>query len=257
VEQFVVEYAFGSGHHAVTFGTLIDRNPSRPILLEHRITAFAHSAAPGLTPGQSLKGHAGGNTPHGRVMSPANTLNCFGCHSTRTSDRGPDVLDESSMIANISCERCHGPAAAHIEAARRGAEGDALAMPFGPGRFSAAEQLQLCGRCHRLPEMITPGSIRPDNAVLVRHQPVGLLQSACYKRSNGALTCLTCHEPHARASHDRASYEPTCLSCHQQPPQTLCSISPRSGCIDCHMPRRDVARGMMFSDHWIRTHPRN
>ncbi len=255
VEKFVVEYAFGSGRHAVTFVTLTDRNPARPALLEHRLTVFAHSARPGLTPGQSLKGHASGNTRHGRVMSSANTLDCFRCHATRISGRGPERLDESSMIGNVSCEKCHGPGGAHVEAARRGAAGEVLAMPFGPGRFKPAEEMLFCGGCHRLPEMVSPGSIRQDNAILVRHQPVGLMQSACYRRSHGALTCVTCHDPHARASSDRTSYEPACLLCHQGPSQTHCSVSPGSGCIDCHMPRRDVARGMMFSDHWIRKSP--
>ena len=252
VEKLVIEYAFGSGHHATTFVTLTDRSPSRPAILEHRLTAFAHLARPGLTPGQSLNGHASGNTPSGRLMSTANTLDCFRCHSTRTSSHGTDQLDESSMIVGVSCERCHGPGGEHVAAARSAPAGQTLAMPMGPGRFSRAEEMDFCGSCHRLPEMITPGAIRTDNPVLVRHQPVGLMQSACFKQSRGALTCLTCHDPHARATSDRASYERFCLSCHQQPAQTRCAISPLSGCIDCHMPRRDVARGMMLSDHWIR-----
>lgn len=251
----LIEYAFGSGHHAVTFASLTDRTPTHPVMLEHRLTAFAHLAHPGLTPGQSLMGHASGNTPGGRVLSTANTLDCFRCHTTRTSSHGADQLDESSLIGNVSCERCHGPGGEHVAAARRGETGQELAMPMGPGRFSQSEELDFCGSCHRLPEMITPGAIRTDNPTLVRHQPVGLMQSACYKKSHGVLTCGTCHDPHARASSDRVSYEPICLSCHQQTSQTVCVVSPRSGCIDCHMPRRDVTRGMMLSDHWIRKAP--
>jgi hypothetical protein len=255
IERFLIDYAFGSGHHATTFGTLTDRDPAHPVLFEHRLTAFAHDDLPGLTPGQSLAGHADGNTPSGRSHTIADTLKCFECHTTVTSDRGPLALDESKMIPNVSCERCHGPGRSHVEAARRGASGEATAMPRGEGRMSAAEELRFCGQCHRLPEMVTRGSIRPDNPVLVRHQPVGLMQSSCYLKSNGALGCITCHDPHARANPDRASYEPACLSCHQGPSRTPCPVSPGSGCIDCHMPRRDVARGMMLSDHWIRRRP--
>src|SRR5439155_10340125 len=116
----------------------------------------------GLTPGQSLRGHATGNTPHGRRLADDDTLKCFGCHTTRTSDRGPDVLDEATFIPNVTCERCHGQASAHVAAARRGARGNALAMPFGPERATTAEQMELCGTCHRLPEMVAPGSIRTD-----------------------------------------------------------------------------------------------
>jgi Cytochrome c554 and c-prime len=255
VDRFVIEYAFGSGRFATTFVTMLDRDPRRPVCSEHRLTFFAHTHAPGLTPGLSLAGHAAGNTDRGRVNSTEDTLNCFRCHTTVISDRGDDVLDLATMIPNVSCERCHGPARAHVDAAHHGESGRILRMPFGPGRSTTNEQLQLCGRCHRLPAMITPGAIRVDNPNLIRHQPVGLVQSACFKRSNRALNCVTCHDPHARASSDRTAYEHVCLSCHGANPGTTCSVSPRSGCIDCHMPRRDATRGMMMTDHWIRVIP--
>jgi hypothetical protein len=103
--------------------------------------------------------------------------------------------------------------------------------------------------------MVAPGSIRVDNSVLVRHQPVGLMQSACFTRSRGALGCTTCHDPHDRASDDILAYEAACLKCHSGPSQVPCPTSPRSGCVACHMPRRDVARGMLMTDHWIRARP--
>jgi Cytochrome c554 and c-prime len=257
VERFLIDYAFGSGRHATTFVTMFDRDPRRPICREQRMTLFAHSGSPGVgvTPGLSLAGHAVGNSDRGRVNSVADTLNCFRCHTTVISDRGDDVLDEATMIPNISCESCHGPARSHIEAARRGADGSTLRMPFGPGRWTTNEQLQFCGSCHRLPAMISPGAIRIDNPTLVRHQPVGMVQSACFKQSNRALNCVTCHDPHSRVSSDRASYERVCLSCHGANTGTSCGVSPLSGCIDCHMPRRDVTRGMMMTDHWIRIIP--
>jgi hypothetical protein len=115
--------------------------------------------------------------------------------------------------------------------------------------------MRACGECHRTHASIKPGDIRVDNPVIVRHQPVGLMQSACYAKSRGALNCVACHDPHARTSTDQASYEKSCLSCHGESPQTRCRVSPRTGCIDCHMPKRDVARGMMMTDHWIRIRP--
>ena len=255
VEESPVEYAFGSGHHAMTFLSLIDRDPRHPVAREQRLTYFAHSKSLGLTPGQSLAGHAVGNSPSGRVHSSSDTLKCFDCHATVTSDRGSRVLDEATMIPNVSCERCHGPGRSHVEAARRGASPDALKLPQGPGSWTSAEQMRQCGQCHRTPEMVQPGSIRVDNPVLVRHQSVGLMQSACYLKSQGALSCVTCHDPHARTSTDRPRYEASCLSCHQQAPRKSCTVSPASGCLSCHMPRRDVGRGMMMTDHWIRRVP--
>jgi Cytochrome c554 and c-prime len=252
VERSPVDYAFGSGHHATTFLTLLDRSPTHPVALEHRISYYGHSKSLGLTPGQSLSGHAVGKSPTGMVHSSSLTLRCFECHATAISDRGSKVLDEATMIPNVSCERCHGPGRSHVEAARSGASADALRMPQGPGRWTAREQLEQCGQCHRTPEMVNPGSIRVDNPSMVRHQPVGLIQSACYLKSRGDLSCVTCHDPHSKTSTDRAGYETTCLSCHQQAQQKVCTVSPRSGCLDCHMPKREVTRGMTMTDHWIR-----
>jgi hypothetical protein len=255
VDRLPVEYAFGSGHHATTFVSLVDRDPAHPVALEHRLTYFAHAKSTGLTPGQSAAAHALGTSPTGRVHTSSDTLKCFACHATATSSRGRGELDEATMIPNVSCESCHGPGRSHVEAARRGAGLAALKMPQSPGTWTAAEQMEQCGKCHRTPEMVTPGGIRPDNPALVRHQPVGLVQSTCYLRSQGALSCVTCHDPHARASTDRPSYEASCLSCHQGPTRTPCPVSPSNGCIDCHMPRREVGRGMMMTDHWIRRKP--
>jgi hypothetical protein len=257
VERWLIDYAFGSGHHATTFVTMIDRNPERPAILEHRLTAFAHRADLDITPGQGqARGpDLQGMVPAGRQYAAVQTLKCFECHTTVMSDEGPVRLDESAMVPNIGCERCHGPGQAHIEAARRGAGDDAVAMPFGLGRWQAAEEIHMCGGCHRLPESVNRALIRPGNAVLVRFQPVGLMQSACYKKSPGRLSCSTCHEPHARTSTDLAEYEAVCLSCHQGPSQRLCKVSPSAGCVGCHMPRRDASRGMMMTDHWIRSHP--
>ena len=43
-ERFVIDYAFGSGRHAITLVSLLDRDPRHPIIREHRLTFFAHSA---------------------------------------------------------------------------------------------------------------------------------------------------------------------------------------------------------------------
>ena len=97
-----------------------------------------------------------------------------------------------------------------------------------------------------------PGVLRADNLEIVRFQPVGLMQSACYTRSKGGLSCTACHDPHARPSKDAAHYESVCLSCHKAPSRTPCPVSPRADCLNCHMPREDAGQGILFTDHWIR-----
>ena len=254
-ERFVIEYAFGSGRHATTFVSLLDRDPIHPTSREHRLTFFAHSAVPDVTPGLLLTGHASGNTDRGRMLSTQDTLNCFRCHTTTTSNRGRAVLDEATMIPNVTCERCHGPGRSHVEAARQGAHSGDPRLRFEVKNWTVDEQIRRCGDCHRTPEMMSPGSIRTDNPALVRHQPAALVQSACFRHSDHTLGCMACHEPHVPASTDRASYEVICQSCHGGPQMTVCPISAQSGCLDCHMPRREVARGMIMTDHWIRIIP--
>jgi hypothetical protein len=257
----VIDYAFGSGHHATTFVSLTDPDPRHAAGLEHRLTHFTAPGTLGITPGQKASEAAGNDevTPVGSRLDSNEVVHCFRCHTTMTSADDGKTLDPSSMIPNVSCERCHGPGRAHVEAARHGAEN--LTMPYGPGRATATQQLQLCGQCHRYPVLrpavadfeVPPAEIRADNPRIVRFQPVGLMQSACYVKSRGALSCVTCHDPHARASKDRAGYEAACLSCHQAPKSLpACPVSPRDGCLKCHMPARDSGQGIPFTDHWIR-----
>jgi hypothetical protein len=196
------------------------------------------------------------------VVGPSDVLKCFHCHTTITSRQDRKRLDLAGLIPDVSCERCHGPARAHVEAARRGSSGDDLAMPMGPGRWTAESQLKLCGQCHRHPDTEPADAIRTDNRDIIRFQPVGLMQSACYKKSDGRLSCLNCHDPHARPSDDPSFYEKACLECHgrgaaptEAPGAGLkrvpCPVSPRSGCIDCHMRRRETGQQVLYTDHWI------
>jgi hypothetical protein len=245
-ERIVLDYAFGSDHHATTFVTVTDEG--RPAALEHRLTHFAEGDALEVTPGQRAAKPARGATPRGRELTPEETRKCFGCHATLFAEDG--APPGPTLIPNVSCERCHGPARKHVEAARAGRTD--LAMPFGLETWTTESQLRLCGQCHRHPDGAAPGLIRPDNPEIARFQPVGLMQSACYNESGGALSCVTCHDPHARATRDQATYETACLKCHAASPGASCPVSPREGCIGCHMPKVDSGQRILFTDHWIR-----
>ena len=132
-------------------------------------------------------------------------------------------IDEAMMIPNVSCERCHGPGRAHVAAARRDAPEAELVLPFGPNRWTADSLMAMCGSCHRHPSDAGSFVIRPEELHLVRFQPVGIMHSKCYLESGGTFSCVTCHEPHSRASADRASYDLICISCHDGRGRTTAS----------------------------------
>ena len=114
------------------------------------------------------------------------------------------------------------------------------------------------------PERAAPEQIVRGDPVLARFQPIGLSLSKCYRQSDGSFSCITCHDPHARAASSRSGYDQVCLKCHDgagAPTETSdhsarartpCPVSPREGCVECHMPRVDVGDHLLLSDHWIR-----
>ncbi|HAN99260.1 MAG TPA: hypothetical protein DCQ98_18350, partial [Planctomycetaceae bacterium] len=70
-----------------------------------------------------------------------------------------------------------------------------------------------------------------------------LRQSACFIETP-AMTCVTCHDPHAGREAQRAGSYASCARCHEpndcgERPELAEPI--RDRCIDCHMPERPVA----------------
>ncbi|MGH9659007.1 MAG: multiheme c-type cytochrome, partial [Bryobacteraceae bacterium] len=163
-----------------------------------------------------------------KTLDPqAGILGCFECHST-----GP-VRDTQSGLepgeSGVQCEACHGAASAHVASAGK----QKLSIP-------RADLNNFCGRCHR-PPASDPASIDWSFAWNVRHQPVYLSQSQCFKKSGGALTCLTCHDAHApRLARD------ACAGCHASTPR---ACGPR--CVNCHMPAVSPEPPLRFTNHWI------
>jgi Cytochrome c554 and c-prime len=261
VEDCILEYAFGSGHHATTFVSVI--NPRPPLIIEHRLTYYAQDGSMGITPGHEARPRPPQVTAHGGVPPARAARACFACHTTDLSARSDRQIDEETMIPNVSCERCHGPGRAHVAAARRHSPDAELSLPFGPGRWKADALIALCGECHRHPAGAVLARLDADDPKLARFQPVGIARSRCYVESAGAFDCVSCHEPHSRASADRPSYEQVCRSCHtgaqtrapgarSRAAGKPCPVAPREGCIECHMPRVDPGQHILFTDHWIR-----
>ena len=220
-------WAFGSGAQAITYVS----KTSEDTYLEHGLSWYKKSGALALTPGH--------RTPTGvtyPTFAPdANLMRCFQCHST-----GKLQLTSSRSIApaetGVRCEACHGPGAVH-------AASPAANNINNPRRLTATQLNDLCGQCHRMP---LPAATNFDNPWNVRHQPVYLSQSACFLKSQGQLSCLSCHHPHQDS---KPAANTQCVSCHAKP-KHLTSVSNKS-CVACHMPVVNPSPLLGFTNHWI------
>ncbi|MBB3209082.1 hypothetical protein FHS27_004918 [Rhodopirellula rubra] len=264
-----VTWLLGSGTHAQT-PIAVDEITQKGV--ELRWSSFPRHDATrpseiGLTPDHERFDdfQQGSIECFGRPLDSSDIRACLGCHSTVTSPPSLPIM-ESMVIANVGCERCHGPRKDHVDLANQG-----LAEQAKPRlKYENAESyMNTCAACHRDETSVHP-SATPDE--LARFQPYGIKRSRCYLESPGHLTCSTCHDPHDTVSHDRASSIAQCQRCHGNPdhgsgyyrsadhdaatfadaPQAVCTHEPTGDCIECHMPAVPWSEGISFHDHWIR-----
>ena len=223
------DWAFGAGEQAITFVTRL----APDAYLEEGRSWYRRLNAYGPTPGA-----ASSSGTRYRTFDPAaGILRCFSCHST-----GPLALSTDEAVAphelGVRCEACHGGTAAHVR-------DPAKARPFNPGRLSADRLNEFCGTCHRMPAGAdeTPDLRNPWNA---RHQPLLLAESACFRRSQGKLSCLTCHSTHAPLETPVSKYDAACAGCHA-------GVRHGEGrpCAACHMPEVKPLPGLAFANHRI------
>ncbi len=243
-----VTWLLGSGMHAQT---AIAVEPRRRQGVELRWSWLASQNGLGLTPDHEPYDKFNRNSIEcfGRPMNATDVLACLGCHMTVGPPPGAPLRTEF-FVPNVGCERCHGPRQKHVELAQQG-RGNEI-KPLINYR-NVEEYIAACAECHRDASDLT-GKEQPHE--LVRFQPYGLKQSACYLKSDGRLSCANCHDPHDATSHDRALYRKQCQSCHQAAESSTCPIQPQGDCIECHMPAVEWTAGIKFHDHWIRKHPK-
>ena len=260
VMDLPIEWAFGAGRQAVTFVTRVNQD----WYLEHYSSYFTSSHAWGPTPGQEPIQAATLPLAAGLLYKTTDTTNgiagCFECHST-----GPVSFNASGEVQlgelGVTCESCHGPGAEHAAAPSK-------KNIDSPGRLSATQLNQFCGKCHR-PPAANPAAVDWNNAWNVRHQPMYLNESACFREGKGVLSCLTCHDPHEPSGRRPTTfYNRRCTACHPisslrssiatnstRRPKPVCLQQIPSNCIDCHMPRVSPQPGLRFTNHWIGIYP--
>lgn len=246
-DPFPLAYALGSGTHGVTFLSLIPNDKGETIGIEHRATFFHSKDGLGITPGQRGLPLPAQEVEHfGKIVGSRVVSKCIGCHTTSGRIEREQIVN---LRSNVGCESCHGPGQKHVEAIQN--DGMDLQWPVKTRWPTADDEIRTCGECHRLPKMLKETALRRESVALVRLQPVGLLQSVCYRKSQGGLRCTTCHNPHTPVSKNRAHYEQVCRNCHTQPESTSCPVNAQRNCLQCHMPGIALATSV-FHDHWIR-----
>ena len=207
--------------------------------------------------------------PNDRVLidRPA-TARCLECHiSYAEGISGPALdpveFDKKKIIYGVDCQKCHGPAAKHVEYHTTNSTDRSPKYIINPSDLPRQKQLDICTLCHggniqktKPSFQFTAGNTLSDYFVIdqqkdvvlnsseidVHGNQVGLLQaSKCFKVST-SMTCSTCHNTHKNERGQLELFSQRCMSCHNMNDQKLKTTTHsqipaiEKNCIDCHMP---------------------
>lgn len=253
-----VEWIIGSGANGS--GAIVREDD---YLFEAPLSFYAKIRDWALSPGFEF-GDYGFNRP----ILPG----CIVCHSGQPKP----LLEGNGRFQNprfmelaIGCENCHGPGQTHVAAAQMGSP---LGSITNPAKLSPWLADNICMSCHQTGDArvlragktyrdFLPGA-ELDATLSIFLVPFGresapkddLLEhylsmrlSKCYLKSNGRLSCISCHNPHLQPSQQEAPayFRQKCLACHTE---KSCAVplslrqhkTPPDDCAGCHMPKRDL-----------------
>ena len=238
--DYRVAYAVGAGK--VGFSYLVS---IPPFLFQSPVSFYSQGGIWDVTPGYEPE----------RTLDFTHPISegCVFCH-TNTANLKPGTDNEFNepALTSISCERCHGPTAAHLQKPVPGSI-------VNPARLANAARDSVCEQCHLEGEVriLNPGRHWQDFAAGEETESVfstyllrvaasegtkavtqfeQLSLSRCARESGGRLWCGTCHNPHSDALDRAKEVREVCLACHAQ----LFSVQkhqPAEECVSCHMPR--------------------
>jgi tetratricopeptide (TPR) repeat protein len=281
VRETEIDFVLGSGNHVRSY---LHRTAKNTLVLLPLAWYAEKGGYWAMNPGYDRPDH--------QALRRNVTYDCMFCHNAYPevpAGRADPVF--LSLPEGIDCQRCHGNGAHHISLAQKGAKLEEVrAAIVNPSRLTTERQMEVCMQCHlettssalpasiaryeRAPFSYKPGEPLGDFMLHFDHAPgkgyddkfeitgsvYRLRKSQCFLKSNGALKCTTCHDPH-RAEEEEQHYAEACRQCHSPALDRLVAAGrhPRSvDCIGCHMPKRradDVVHAVM-TDHYIqRTRP--
>jgi hypothetical protein len=254
--SFPLLWAFGTGRVGQSY--LFKKHGDD--FFEARVTWFESLKNIGFTPFRALLTPSSLEEAMERPVPHAEVMRCFGCHTTASSIGGQ--FDETHLIPGVTCEACHGPGAAHVEAMKSapkdGAKPVATAI-FNSSLLSPNDAVDFCGACHGT---WWDGKLVGVKGVSsARSAPFRLVTSKCWGKGDVRLTCTACHDPHQQLQTDPAAYDDACLNCHAKSLSAArivghdapaCRVA-TNRCITCHMVKVYVPEMHdNFTDHRIR-----
>ena len=285
VFELEVTHIIGSGNHARSYLNL----DGSGVLRELPVSWYSQEQRWAMSPGYDRSDHE----DFSRQVSHA----CMFCHNAypplpEPSDHfGLGSRFPRELPSGIDCQRCHGPGTRHLELASSGrAEvADIRRAIVNPVRLGPEREMEVCMQCH-LPvatagphiqrfgrsiysyrpgerladyivhfDLVDPETRELSERFEVDSSSYRLRRSPCFIRSQGKMTCTTCHDPHHAPRGEEAvrHFRERCLSCHSQVSEGVHPQPAKSDCVSCHMPQRrtEDAVHVAMTDHLIRRHP--
>jgi len=227
--------------------------------------------------------------PTDRLVFDRNvSARCLECHATFAKigkvTGGTETFIRDQMMLGVDCERCHGPAADHVNFHKRNPAEKKGKHIINPARLTRKQKLDNCALCHSgIRENLMPSfsyvvgqnlndysytTVSPDSGATldVHGNQYGLLlASKCFQKTT--MDCSSCHNVHAKETGDLRLFSSRCMTCHTRGSENFCKQQVLPGlvlelnCVDCHMPalpsRQILSRraaGKSPSQFFVRTH---
>lgn len=185
---------------------------------------------------------------------------CLRCHTSNAQLPAAGTEDKYELPlfahAGITCERCHGPGAAHA---------NSKGPIVNPAKLTADRRDSICMQCHLEGNaaIVQPGHRLDDfqageklsdtvhyfvlegsasDGFRALSQTEALAKSLCRRKTGEAMSCTSCHDPHSSPSAATrvTYYRDKCLACHGGD-FAVKHHAKTPDCTQCHMPRTETA----------------